>query len=338
LDKKKGGFMKIQRILHSFMIGAAVLIVLSMTGEAFAQEYPTRPITVLCWSSPGAPNDLLARQIAKTGEKYFGQRMDVVTKKGGGGAVLMAYMAKQKKDGYTLSTTTVSQIVTIAAGRVPFKIKDFTYIMRIQSDPYMIAVRSDSPFKDLKGFFEYAKKNPGKLSVSGFGTASAHFLAFMRLRARAGDPNIRWVAYEGGADAAVACLGGHVNAVHTNYSVLGQYVKAGKMRVLGVSSDKRLSFLPDVPTYMEQGYQLAPNHWRGLMGPAGIPPAVVKKIRSDMEKTVADPEFKKFMANAGAEYGLMGSQEELQKWVGGEVSEYYDLLKKLNLLGKKKKK
>jgi putative tricarboxylic transport membrane protein len=311
---KKGGFMKLRRILPSIFIGVAFCLFLSMAGGVFAQDYPTRPITILCWSSPGAPNDLLARQIAKTGEKYFGQRLDVVTKRGGGGAVLMAYMAKQKKDGYTLSTTTVSQIVTIAAGRVPFKVKDFVYVMRIQSDPYMIAVRSDSPFKNLKDFFAYAKKNPGKLSVSGFGTASAHFLAFMRLRARAGDPNIRWVAYDGGADAA------------------------GKMRVLGVSSDKRLSFLPDVPTYMEQGYQLAPNHWRGLMGPAGIPPAVVKKIRSIMEKTVADPEFKKYMANAGAEYGLLGSQEELQKWVAGEVTEYYDLLKKLNLLGKKKKK
>lgn len=330
--------MKLRSVLPSIFIGVAVCLSLSMAGGVFAQDYPTRPITILCWSSPGAPNDLLARQIAKTGEKYFGQRMDVVTKKGGGGAVLMAYMAKQKKDGYTLSTTTVSQIVTIAAGRVPFKVKDFVYVMRIQSDPYMIAVRSDSQFKNLKDFFDYGKKNPGKLSVSGFGTASAHFLAFMRLSARAGNPNIRWVAYQGGADAAVACLGGHVNAVHTNYSVVGQYAKAGKMRVLGVSSDKRLSFLPDVPTYMEQGYQLAPNHWRGLMGPAGIPPAVVKKIRSIMEKTVADPEFKKYMANAGAEYGLLGSQEELQKWVGGEVSEYYGLLKKLNLLGKKKKK
>jgi putative tricarboxylic transport membrane protein len=242
----------------------------------------------------------------------------------------------QKKDGYTLSTTTVSQVVAIAAGHVPFKVSDFTYIMRIQSDPYLIAVRSDSPFKNLKELFEYGKKNPGKLSVSGFGTASAHFLAFMRLKARAGDPDIRWVAYEGGADAAVACLGGHVNAVNTNYSVVGQYVKAGKMRVLGVSSEKRLSFLPEVPTYMEQGYQLAPDHWRGLMGAAGIPAGVVKKIRADMEKTVADPEFKKFMANSGAEYGLMGSQEEFQKWVAGEVSEYYALLKKLNLLKKKK--
>jgi putative tricarboxylic transport membrane protein len=330
--------MKLQRILHSFAFVGAIFLALCMAGGAFAQEYPTRPITVICWSSPGAPNDLLARQIAKVGEKYFGQRMDVLTKKGGSGAVAMAYLMKQKRDGYTLSTTTVSQVVAIAAGHVPFKASDFTYIMRIQSDPYLIAVRSDSPFKNLKDFFDYAKKNPGKLSISGFGTASAHFLAFMRLKARAGNPDIRWVAYEGGADAAVACLGGHVNAVHTNYSVLGEYVKAGKMRVLGVSSEKRLSFLPEVPTYKEQGYNLAPDHWRGLMGPAGIPAGVVKKIRADMEKTVADPGFKKFMTNSGAEYGLMASQGEFQKWVEGEVSEYHELLEKLNLLGKKKKK
>jgi len=331
--------MKRKKIMYALpVMGMAIFMGWLAVPAAFSEEYPTRPITIICWSSPGAPNDLLARQIAKVGEKYFGQRMDVLTKKGGSGAVAMAYLLKQKKEGYTLSTTTISQIVAIAAGHIPFKTSDFSYIMRIQSDPYLIAVRSESPFKNLAEFFDYAKKNPGKISVSGFGTASAHFLSFMRLKTRAGNPDIRWVAYEGGADAAVACLGGHTDAVNTNYSVVGEYAKAGKMRILGASSEKRLSFIPDVPTYMEQGYKLAPDHWRGLMGPAGIPAGVVKKIRGFMEKTVADPEFKKFMANAGAEYGLMGSPEEFQKWVEGEVTESHELLKQQNLLGKPKKK
>jgi len=329
--------MKRRKGLHVFLGTVfTCLLVFMMAYGALSEEYPTRPITILCWSSPGAPNDLLARQIAKTGEKYFGQRMDVLTKKGGSGAISMGYLQKQKKDGYTLSTNTASMIINIASGRIPFKASDFTCIMRIQLDPFLIAVRSDSPFKDLKDFFDYANKNPGKLSISGFGTASAHFLAFMRLKARAGDPNVRWIAYEGGADAAVACLGGHTNLVHTNYSVVGEHVKAGKMRVLGVSSEKRLSALSDVKTYMEQGYKLSPVHWRGFMGPSGLSKDVVTKIRGFMEKTVMDPEFKTYMKNAGAEYGLMDSPDAFQKWAEGEVKENHELMKKLNLLKKKK--
>jgi len=201
----------------------------------------------------------------------------------------------------------------------------------------VIAVRSESPFNNLGDFFAYAKKNAGKLSISGFGTASAHFLAFKRVNIKAGDPTIRWIAYNGGAEAAVACLGGHTDAVHTNYIVVGEHVKAGKMKVLGVSSTKRHPMLPDVKTYTEQGYATAPVHWRGFMGPSGMPEDVVKKIRGFMEQTMADPEFKAYMKNAGAEFALMDSPGALQKWAADEVKANHELMKKLNLLGKKKK-
>ena len=177
----------------------------------------------------------------------------------------------------------------------------------------------------------------GKLSISGFGTASAHFLAFTRLKIKAGDPDIRWVAYEGGSDAAVACLGGHTKAVHTNYSVVGEHKKAGKMRVLGVSATERMSVLPEVKTYKEQGYDLSPVHWRGFMGPGGLPKDLVKEIRGIMDKVVADPEFKTYMKNAGAQYGLMKDPETFQAYCADEVKANYELMKKLGILKEKKK-
>jgi len=327
--------MRLRKLFYGALAVLFACSLLLITAQQTFAGYPERPITVLCWSSPGAPNDLLARQIAKTGEKYFGQRMSVVTKRGGGGSVLMGYMLQQKADGHTLSTSTASMPISMASGRIPFKPSDFTHIMRIQTDPFMIAVRSDSPFNNLPDFFAYAQKNPGKLSISGFGTASAHFLAFSRLKTIVGDPDIRWVAYEGGSDAAVACLGGHTDAVHTNWSVVGEHKKAGKMKILSTSIES--SAAPDVKTYKQQGYDLAPVHWRGFMGPKGIPSDVVKQIRAFMEKLVADPEFKTYMKNAGAEYGLMESQEAFQTFVEEEVKSYREVMQKLGLLEKKKK-
>ncbi|MBN2570142.1 MAG: tripartite tricarboxylate transporter substrate binding protein [Deltaproteobacteria bacterium] len=329
---------RIKKFRLSVVIIVSLFSTIFLAQAVLCADYPTRAVTVICWSSPGAPNDVLARQIAKVGQKYFGQSMNVLTKKGGGGAVAMGHLLKQKKDGYNLLTTTSSMPIAMAEGKLPFTPDQFTYLMRIQQEPFLIAVLTESPFNDLNDMMDYAKKNPGKLSIGGFGTASAHFLAFKRLALKAGNPNIRWIAYEGGADAAVACLGGHTNAVHTNYVVIGEHVKAGKMKILGVSSEERVSFLPNVKTYTEQGYSTAPAHWRGLMGPAGMPEDVVKKIRGFMEQTVADPEFKAFMKNAGAEFAIMESQEKFQSWVTNEVKENHELMKSLGLLGKKEKK
>lgn len=302
-------------------------------GDGLAADYPERPLTLVCWSNPGSPNDQLARNIAKVGAKYFGHPITVLTKLGGTGALAMGYLLKQRKDGYTLSTTTSSQLISMASGRIPFEPSQFTYIIRVAAEPFLIAVPAASPFVDLKEFFDYAKKNPGGLSVSGFGAVSAHFLAFSQLADRAGVRDIRWIPYDGGADAALASLGEHTDAVHANYAAVSELVRAGKMKVLGVSSETRLTALPDVPTYREQGFDISPTQWRGIMGPAGLPEDVSKKIRELMEKTVTDPEFVEFLRNANLEPAVLEGPDTLPTWVAGEVDSYRTLLRKLNLAG-----
>lgn len=293
-------------------------------------DYPRRPVTLISWVTPGGPTDLLARALAKTAPRYFGQRVTVLNKQGGSGAVAMGYLVQRSADGYTLAVTTSSGTISMAAGHVPFTPDDFTYIMRIQLDPFLMAVRSDSPFGDLTEFFAYARGNPGKLSVSGFGTTSAHFLAFSSLKAVAGNPDIRWIAYDGSADANVAALGGHTDAAHTNYSVVREYVRAGTMRVLGIAS--RISALPDVRTYAEQGYDVTPAHWRGLMGPKGMAPDLVVRVRELMEQTIRDPEFVEFMEATGTEYTLDESPEAFRRFVEDELRISRAELEKLNLV------
>jgi tripartite-type tricarboxylate transporter receptor subunit TctC len=219
----------------------------------------------------------------------------------------------------------------MAAGQIPFEPDQFTYIQRLQLDPLLIAVRDESPFTDLPGFYDFARRNPGELSIAGFGTTSIHFLSFSTLREAAGSPDIQWIAYDGSSDAAVAVLGGHVNATDNNYSVVREHVRAGSIRVLGVSSP--LAELPDVPTYQEQGYDADDVHWRGIMGPAGMDPAIVAKVDSLVRATVDTPEFARFMADSGNEYGLMESPEVFDAWVHEQVQSSRSRLRALGVLG-----
>ena len=295
-----------------------------------AARYPEKRITLLSSVSPGGSTDLLARAIASIGPKHFGQPITVVTKLGGGGAVVLQELLRRPTDGYTLAITTSSGVVSMAAGHIPFTPDQFTYIERIQVDPYLIAVRADSPFEDLMEFFAYAASHPGDVSVSGFGTASAHFLAFSVLRARTGNPDIRWIAYEGAGDATVATLGGHTDAVHTNYNVVREHLRAGTMRGLGVSSP--LSALPAVKTYAEQGYDAAPVQWRGVQGSGDLPAELVARISRLLHETIQDPEFLAFMENAGTEFGLMEDAEAFQRAVMDEIAESRELLYGLHLL------
>ena len=295
-----------------------------------AADYPSRPVEIVSWATPGGPSDLLARNLVEVGSEHFGEDMSVTTRQGGSGAAAMRYISSRPPDGHTLGIFTSSGAVNMATGRIPYGPEDFTYIMRIQLDPFLVAVPSESRFADLDDFFAYAEENPGELSIAGFGSASAHFLGFSRLKERAGDPDIRWIAYGGSGEAVVAALGGHTDAVHTNYNIVREHLRAGTMRVLGVSAP--VSALPEVPTYAEQGYDVRPVHWRGIMAHGDLPETVVDRIRALLQMTVEDPEFREFMETAAVEEGRFDSAGRFQGWVEREVEESRKLMRSLGLL------
>ena len=242
----------------------------------------------------------------------------------------MAYLRSKSGDPYTLGVFTSSGAINMATGLTPFSPEDFTFVARIQLDPFLIATRSDEPFEDLRDFFSAGVASPGTLSMAGFGTASAHFLAFAQLQALAGSPDIRWIAYEGSSDAVVAALGGHTDAVHTNYNIVREHLRAGTMKVLGVAQE--ISALPSVSTYTEQGYQLSPSHWRGVVAPSGLSAALVDRIRFLLLATTADPEFVEFMESSETDLGLMESSEDFRQWVVDQVETSRHLMEGLGLL------
>jgi len=293
--------------------------------------FPNRPIEIVSWATPGGPSDLLARALADAAPDHFdGHRVTVMTRQGGAGAAGMQYLKGRAGDPHVLGVFTASGTVNMATGRIPFAPGDFTPILRIQVDPFLVAVREDSPFRTLEDLIEAARARPGDVSMSGFGAASAHFLGFQRLRAAASDPDVRWIAYEGSGDAVVAALGGHTDAVHTNYNIVREHLRAGTMRVLAVALP--LTALADTPTYFDEGYDLAPVHWRGVVGPPGLSPEVRADLRERLLATIRTAGFQEYMARAAMEYAVMDDSDAFGTWIAEEVDTSRALLGRLGLL------
>ncbi len=309
----------------------ALLASAACSPRADDAAFPNRPIEIVSWATPGGPSDLLSRALADVAPAHFdGQRVNVMTRQGGAGAAGMQYMQGRAGDPHVLGVFTASGTVNMATGRIPFAPEDFTPILRIQIDPFLVAVRDDSPFRTLGDLFEAAHARPGEVSVSGFGAASAHFLGFVRLRAAAGDPDIRWIAYEGSADAVVAALGGHTDAAHTNYNIVREHLRAGTMRVLGTAMP--VEALPDTPSYADQGYDLQPVHWRGVVGPPGLDAGTRADIRARLMAAIDDPGFREYMERAALEYATMEDAEAFGAWMTEEVTTSRDLLQRLGIL------
>jgi tripartite-type tricarboxylate transporter receptor subunit TctC len=294
-----------------------------------AGDFPNKPITVLVSSSPGSAVDVMARTIAKAAEKELGQPIVIETKTGGSGATAMAALVSGKADGYTLYAMTRSQSVLFASG----KIKDFTHtdiqpVVRIQDDPYLWAVRADSPYNSLKDLIDDAKKNPGKVKFSGFGAGSAHHLTAIQLSDLMGIKTT-WVPYDGGSQAVAALLGGHINAVNTNPGTVLAHVNAGKIRVLATASQKKIDTMK-APTFTEQGVNFVGSHWRGLITKKGAPDAVLNKLAAAFKKAADSPEFVALMQKTSVMNGYL-APKDFTKYLNEEVQANKDLIKQAGL-------
>jgi putative tricarboxylic transport membrane protein len=315
-------------LLLSILLMVAAIVGYSI--QAQGAEFPTKAITMLCGSTAGSPVDVMARELAKQMEKILRKPVVVQNKPGGSQAEELSTMTGQPPDGYTIGTVTTSTVGALAGHlRSQFKIGDFNFLVLVQSDPYALVVKANSPFQDLKGMLEFARANPGKVKVGGFGTGSGHHMAFLDLEEKAG-VQMRWVSFDGGAAAIAAALGGHIDAAHTNPGVVRGHVQAGKMRVLAIASDKRLDVLPNVPTYREQGIDLVLFQWRGVAMRAGAPKDVTAKLISAITQASQTPEFIRYMTNTN-QFAIDLAGDSAQKSVMDEFQKTTERLKKLGL-------
>ena len=289
------------------LIAALVLAVAS--AAAPAQQYPSKPITMIVPFPPGGIADITGRPLALVMSRILGQGIVVENRAGAGGAVGMAYVAKQKPDGYTLMTA-LSSIVIIpesdkVSGRTPlYQMSEFTPIALLSADPTVLLVPNDSPWKTLGDLINDAKARPGKISYSSSGIYGTTHTAFEMLAQSAG-VQLLHVPYKGGGPAMTALLTGEVAITAQSPGVANPHMKSGKVRVLGSWGATRLPLIADVPTMKEQGFDVEFYIWAALFAPAGLPPDLLAKLRATVRQAVQEPEFRAAMAGMNTPINYM---------------------------------
>jgi tripartite-type tricarboxylate transporter receptor subunit TctC len=296
----------------------AIVIALIAVNIAGAANYPSTTVRLLCWSSAGAPLDVMMRQVGKQLGDILGQTFVVENRPGGEGAIAMATLLNKAADGYTILSTTSSMSFAMATKDNQHTPDEFTVLPALQSEPSAIAVKGDSRFKTMKQFVDFIRDHPNRVSVGGFSSAGFHQYVFYRLQQEAHFSSI-WVPFKGGQDAALALLGGHIDvAIMTPSSALSQ-IKNGDIRLLGISSAERNEFFPNVPTFKEQGYNVVASIWRGVMVKAGTPQPIIDTLMTALDKMKRSPEWQEY-SRLNMQSSVNVSLDQMQKQVRDEVA------------------
>jgi len=286
--------MKLRRISGLFLM--VLIIGLIASGNLFAQ-YPEKPINMIIAFSAGGSSDVQARIMQKYWNKYSDQEWVFVYKPGAGGAIGFGEIAHAKADGYTIGGVNVPHIVLQPLMQhAQFDIDDFRYICQVVNDPQCVVVRKDSELKTVKDVFDYATANPNKLKVGLVGPNSGHHLMFLDVKDKYDFP-VTEIFYKGAADQNAALLGGEIDVMFGN---LNDAMRSrDEMNVLGMASEKRNAFMPDVPTLLEQNYDIVSDIRRAFVAPKGIDEAKLDYLREIFKKISDDPEYQADMKTAG---------------------------------------
>lgn len=292
---------------------------LLLAATAFAQEpFPSRPITMIIPFPPGGFVDITGRPLAAAMEKILGQPVAISNRGGAVGAIGTSAAANSKPDGYTVMTTASTISMVPEADKLfdrkpAYTIDQFAPIALIWTDPVYLVVRSESPWKAMKELVAEAQQRQGQMSFSSSGLYGAlHIPTEMFLQAA--KIKMRHLPTAGGGPALTQLLGGHVDMSTGGPAALTSQIKAGKLRGLAGWGAKRHELLPDVPTFMELGYNIEYYVWVGVFVPAGTPDAAVKVLRDATRKAVDDPDFKAVMAKLSTPINYLDAPEFRQFW------------------------
>jgi tripartite-type tricarboxylate transporter receptor subunit TctC len=292
-----------------------------------AADFPTKEVQIIIPYSAGGATDLIFRALAATTGKYLGKAVVVVNRPGGGGTVGVTEVAGAKPDGYTLLSAITP--LTILPHRVTtaFTYKSFDPVINVVKDPGMFLVKSDSPWKSLKEFLDYAKKNPSMITVGNSGAGGGVHLIALAFETTAG-VKFNHIPFAGGGPSVTALLGGHINAVSVSPPEGIEHVKAEKLRIIALFAEKRFELFPDVPTVKEQGIDFVMGQWRGLAAPKGTPPDAIKKLHDAFKKGMDDPVFIKNAKDMVVNLSYLGP-EDFGKLMAHDDEFYSKLVKEM---------
>ena len=298
-----------------------------------ATKYPEKQITVINAYAAGGGTDIMFRNIDAVSQKIkaFPHAFIVETKTGGSGSTGKAAALNAKPDGYTLTVADDGNVYQQLGGDQPFKYDDFTYIARMVTDYNMVVVRAESPFKTFKDFLDAGKARPKGISVAGTTIGGTDQLQLVQIGKKAG-AEYNYTAFNSGGEVLTNVLGGHVDAAMANPSEVWEQMRAGQVRALAITAPDRLKDLPDVPTLKEQGVDLVAAQFRGIAGPKGLPPEIVKILEDGFKKVSDSPEWKAdYLDKYQQQNGWLGSAE-FKQHMDSFYKENEGLFRELGLL------
>ncbi|MGJ7497677.1 Bug family tripartite tricarboxylate transporter substrate binding protein [Variovorax sp. RT4R15] len=295
---------------------------------AAAQGWPAKPITLVVPFPPGGSSDVLARALTTPLSQSLGQPVIVESKPGAGATLGADYVAKAKPDGYTLLMGAVHHtIATSVYKKLPYDFeKSFAPVTTVALVPNVLVINAKSPATDVKSLVALAKASPGKLSYGSNGNGTVQHLIGTQFSSQTGI-DILHVPYKGSAPLTTDLLGGQVDMSFDTLPPVVQHIKGGKLRALAVTTARRSSTLPDVPTLAEAGLKdFDQGTWFGILAPAGTPKEVVAKLNAEMVRIIQSPDFKKRMEEAGAE-PVGNTPAEMAAQIKDDTAKYAKLVK-----------
>ena len=303
---------------------AALALLGRLTSPAAAQDYPNRPVKIIIGFPVGGLLDTVSRIVSEKMAGLLGQQFIIEARPGAGGTLATQAVARSEADGYTIMMLNDNHALNPWVFKnVPYdSIKDFTPIGFVGYTPLVFAAHPSVPARNVKELVDIARKDPSAITYGSVGPGSASHLAGEML-ANAADVKLQHVPYRGGAPAMTDLLAGHVKTMFLSPVIGLQNIKGGKLTGMALAADARLEILPDLPTMKEAGYPLEASYWFGLVGPAGLPPAIRSKLEKALADTLAMPDVRKRLTDMGAIVQPLNGEQfggyiksELTKWEG----------------------
>jgi tripartite-type tricarboxylate transporter receptor subunit TctC len=283
-------------------LGLALAAAIAAAAPALAQTYPSRQIELLVPFAAGGTTDTIARLLAQRLSDRWRETVIVTNRPGGGSTIGTTAVAKAAPDGHTLLLTTIAFATTAGLQKPPYDaIKDFAPITELATVPLILVVHASLPATNLREFIALAKSQGAGLDYASSGSGTSPHLAAEMFNAMAGVKLVH-VPFKGNAEGMNALLGGHLKVYFALAPAVMQHIRAGTLRALAVTTERRLATLPDVPTIAESGfpgYEI--SSWQGLVAPAGTQPEIVDKINAETVAMIRSPEVSRRIAHEGAD-------------------------------------
>lgn len=311
---------------------AAIACALTFAAPAAQAAWPERPITIVVPAAPGGTTDIVARLLSQKLTASLGQQVIIENRAGAGGIIGTQLVARAKNDGYTLLMGNVgaNSINYSLYKDLPYKPTDLAPVTQVILVPNVLVVNADSPYKTVAELIAAGKKDPKSITVGSSGTGQSPHMSAEMFKQRAG-LDATHIPYKGAGPAVAALLGNQFTFMIDNLpSSLGS-IQSGKFRALAVTSEKRSTVLPDVPTMTEAGVpNMVVTAWFGLFAPAGTDAAIVKKVQEATNAAVADKDIRDRFLALGGEPGS-GTPEAYTKFVNGEIASWKKIVETAGL-------